>query len=528
MSIMSKRNLLDASTLTADRTYTTDVVIIGTGAGGGYTAEVLTKAGLKVIMVEEGAYHTAKTFSQNEAEATAMLYQQGGAQKTKDKGIVVLQGRCVGGGTTVNWTSSIRTPANTLKHWREHHGLKVFSDDELAPYFTEVEKRLNMNPFEEFEPNANNSILAKGCAALGYEWHRINRNVNGCANSGLCGLGCPINAKQSQMVTTIPWALDNGAMLISKARADRLIHDGQKISTVEITALDTSAVNDTNHKITITAKHFVIAAGAMRSPALLMKSQIPDPSSMLGKRTFLHPVIAVAAEFEHKIDGFYGAPQTVNSHEFLWPKQTSKNPNDNKMGFKLETIPVTPMLASAFFDKGIGKSHASRMKSLPHLNVIDALCRDGFNDTEACGTVEIDSNGNPTLDYPITQTLIETARNVIDKVFEIQFAAGAKTVSAWHIGNPKFTTLKAAKSWLKTADLGLLKGMYGSAHVMGGCQMGKDEKSGVVDTNGRHFTIKNLSIHDASIFPSSTGVNPQLSIYATTLRNTKNLTKHLT
>ena len=525
---MSNRKLIEASTLTADQNLTTDVVIIGTGAGGGYSAEVLTKAGFKVIMVEEGAYHTAKTFSQNEAEATAMLYQQDGAQKTKDKAIVVLQGRNVGGGTTVNWTTSIRTPSNTLKHWRNRHGLTTLSDKELAPYFVEVEQRLNMNRFEEFEPNENNTMLAKGCQALGYEWHRVNRNVKDCVNSGLCGLGCPINAKQSQMVTTIPWALDHGATLISKARADRLIHDGNKISAVEITALDRHAVNDTNRKITITAKHFIISAGAIRSPALLMKSNIPDPSSLLGKRTFLHPVVASAAEFEQSIKGFYGAPQTVNSHQFLWPQnQTDNKAHDKKMGFKLETIPVTALLSSTFFDKSIGKTHAARMKSLPHLAVIDALCRDGFNDDEACGTVEIDGDGNPILDYPVTDYLINTARTVYEKVFEIQFAAGAKTVSPWHIDNQIFSNLQEAKSWLKTADLGPLKGLYGSAHVMGGCQMGKDEKSGVVDSNGRHFVMQNLSIHDASIFPTSTGVNPQLSIYATTLRNSKTLVKSL-
>lgn len=525
MSVMSNRDLLDASTLTEDLSLEADVVIVGTGAGGGYTAEVLTNAGLKVIMIEEGAYHTAATFSQNEAVATAMLYQQGGAQRTKDKGILVLQGRSVGGGTTVNWTTSIRTPSETLARWRDRYELEMFTDEELAPYFEEVEERLSMHRWEEFEPNENNSILSRACEAKGYEWHVIRRNVNGCANSGLCGLGCPINAKQSQMVTTIPSALDKGAKLISKARADKLIHDGKRVSAIEITPLDAATVHDMPHKITIKARHFVISAGAIRSPALLMKSEVPDPSGMLGKRTFLHPVVAVAAEYEQVVEGFYGAPQSINSHEFMWPDGESSN---GKLGFKLETIPATPILVSSFLDKSIGEKHASRMKNLPHVAVLNALCRDGFNDFEACGTVEVDSDGNPTVDYPITEFLQEGIRNALGHLFDLQFTAGALKASAWHVDDPEFTSLKDAQEWLKDADLGLLKAGYGSAHTMGGCQMGKDETAGVVDTDGRHFVIENLLVHDASIFPTSIGINPQLTIYGTTLRNAKTLAATLT
>ncbi|MFV0301172.1 MAG: GMC family oxidoreductase N-terminal domain-containing protein, partial [Paracoccus sp. (in: a-proteobacteria)] len=191
MSVMDNRKIIDASQLTEDRQIEADVVIIGTGAGGGFTAETLTRAGLNVVMVEEGAYETARTFSQNEAVATHMLYQQGGAQRTRDGAILVLQGRCVGGGTTINWTTSLHTPTHTLAHWRDGHGLSAMAEAELAPYFDAAGTRLNVHDWDAVAPNENNMKLARGAGALGIEWSLVRRNVSGGGTTGLWGSGCP-------------------------------------------------------------------------------------------------------------------------------------------------------------------------------------------------------------------------------------------------------------------------------------------------------------------------------------------------
>jgi len=145
---MDARKTYSGSTLDKNLTLEADVVIVGTGAGGGYTAETLTNAGLRVVMLEKGGYHTAKTFSQNEGEAYPMLYMDGGQQRTKDKGLIVFQGRSVGGGTTVNWTTSFRTPDVTLRHWVDKYGLKSCAPDLMAPHFEAVEKRLNISTWE--------------------------------------------------------------------------------------------------------------------------------------------------------------------------------------------------------------------------------------------------------------------------------------------------------------------------------------------------------------------------------------------
>ena len=178
-------------------------MIIGTGAGGGTAGEILSKAGLKVILVEEGPLKSSNKFDMQESSAYSDLYQEGMARGSKDGAFTIMQGRCVGGSTTVNWTSSFRTPDETLNHWTQQHHLEGFSPKEMAPWFELMEKRLNIHKWQK-APNANNQVLADGCDKMGYSWKTIPRNVSGCWDLGYCGTGCPTNAKQSMLVTTIP------------------------------------------------------------------------------------------------------------------------------------------------------------------------------------------------------------------------------------------------------------------------------------------------------------------------------------
>ena len=169
---------------------TCDVAIIGSGAGAGITAELLTKAGLDVVMVEEGPLRTSSDFNQKESEAYTSLYQESAARANIDNSVTILQGRCVGGTTVINWTSSFRTPDDTLKFWQDQFGLGDLTKDSLAPYFAKAEARLNVEPWAA-APNANNELLRTGANKLGVPAHVIPRNVKGCWNLGSCGMGCP-------------------------------------------------------------------------------------------------------------------------------------------------------------------------------------------------------------------------------------------------------------------------------------------------------------------------------------------------
>ena len=182
-------NHIDASALVADQALEADVVIVGSGAGGGVTAELLTGAGLKVIIVEEGPLRTSSDFRMLESEAYPMLYQESASRHTADKAIKILQGRCVGGSTTVNWTSSFRTPQPTLHWWQTAHGLKNLSVEAMAPWFAAMEQRLHVGLWP-LPPNENNAALARGAEKLGIPVAVILRNVKMCWNLGYCGMGC--------------------------------------------------------------------------------------------------------------------------------------------------------------------------------------------------------------------------------------------------------------------------------------------------------------------------------------------------
>ena len=297
--------IVDAAALERDQEFEADVAIVGTGAGGATTAEILAQAGLSVILVEEGPLATAADFRMREAEAYPALYQESAARKTKDKAIGILQGRCVGGGTTVNWTSSFRTPPSTLAQWQTAHGLAGFGPDDLAPWFERMEARLSIAPWD-VAPNANNAALARGAAALGIATATIRRNVKGCWNLGYCGMGCPTNAKQSMLVTTVPAALERGATLVTRARALEFAIEGDRVTALKCAAMDARGVFPTARRITIRARAYVVAGGAIGTPALLLRSGVPDPHSILGKRTFLHPTIVSAAIMPDRVDPFAG------------------------------------------------------------------------------------------------------------------------------------------------------------------------------------------------------------------------------
>ncbi|HET7731292.1 MAG TPA: GMC family oxidoreductase [Usitatibacter sp.] len=498
--------VVDAATLEADRDLRFDVVVIGSGAGGGITAEALTRAGLEVAIVEEGPLASSSEFNMREREAYPRLYQDSAGRQTLDKAVTILQGRCVGGSTTVNWTSSFRTPASTLDHWRDAHGITALGAASLAPWFAQVEERLSIAPWP-VAPNENNDALRRGCAKLGIPTAAIPRNVKGCGNLGYCGMGCPTDAKQSMLVTTIPAALDRGATLVQRGRAMTFAFRGDRIVSCDVRGVGGSGAAPGPWRLRLAARHFVLAAGGIGTPAVLLRSRAPDPHLVLGKRTFLHPTVVSAAVMPDPVAGYYGAPQSVYSDHFL------AVPLRGPVGFKLESGPTHPILAGITVP-GFGESHARWMAALPHLQVVIALMRDGFHPGAPGGRVILRGDGSPVLDYPIGEYLWEGMRRAFAAMAEIQFAAGAREVMPAHENAAPCASLAQARQAIAALPMRALAPRVMSAHVMGGCAMGPDPRSAVVDERGRHHHLANLSVHDGSVFPTSIGANPQVSIYA--------------
>jgi choline dehydrogenase-like flavoprotein len=513
--------VIDAATLNDNLMLEADVAIIGTGAGGGVTAEILTLAGLKVVLIEEGALKSSKDFKMREAQAYPNLYQESAARKTKDQSINILQGRTVGGSTTVNWTSSFRTPKTTLDFWANRYGLKDYTTEAMAPWFEMMEQRLNVSVWQT-DPNENNDILKRGAGKIGIPTSAIRRNVRRCWNLGYCGMGCPTNAKQSMLITTIPSALAQGATLITHARANKLRLNGERADTLECQALDTSGLQFTGKSVSVKAKHYVVSGGAINSPALLMRSQAPDPHKLLGKRTFLHPTVISAALFEQEVNGFSGAPQTIYSDHFMDTQAI-----DGPVGYKLEAPPLHPVLFSTTM-AGFGEQHATMMKQFNHTQAILALLRDGFHENSNGGTVELRDDGYPVLDYTMSDVMWDGVKRALLTMAEIQFAAGAKTVYPIHEAATGYTNWASAKQAIETLSYQASITRVVSAHVMGGCPMSDDVNLGLVSSQGYYHGLTNVSVHDGSLFPTSIGANPQLSIYGITARLASGLAEKLT
>jgi choline dehydrogenase-like flavoprotein len=483
-----------------------DVVIVGTGAGAGITAELLTKAGMDVVMVEEGPLKSSTDFRQREGDAYPTLYQESAARKTADKAINILQGRCVGGSTTVNWTSAFRAPTATLAYWREHFGLAEFTDESLAPWFEQAERRLHIEPWTT-APNENNDLLRRGATHLGIHAAGIQRNVKGCWNLGSCGMGCPTNAKQSMLVTTIPAALERGARLLTQARARVLEMSGGKVRSLLCDAVGTDGEVVPGVVTRISARHYVVAGGAINSPALLRRSDLSDPHRLLGTRTFLHPTVLSAATFPSPVMGWQGAPQSIYSDHFLHTQ-----PIDGPMGYKIEAPPIHPVIF-ATTAPGFGPAQAQALRQLPNTHVLIALLRDGFHTQSPGGTVSLRGDGSPVLDYRLNEFVMEGARRALLSMAEIQFAAGAHNVQPVHELARAYTDWGQARQAIAELPMKPLLTRVVSAHVMGGCRLASDERRGVVRPDGTHWQVENLSVHDGSLFPTSIGANPQLSIY---------------
>lgn len=502
-TVYGSERVTDAAKATSDFELSADVCVIGSGAGGAVAAAILAQAGIDVLLVEEGGLHTAAEFDQHERDVVPKLYQESMQRTTADGAIAVLQGRTVGGTTVVNWTTSFRTPEDVVEHWGKRHAVSGFRHADLVSHWEAMESRLAVHKVPESEMNRNNQLLFDGCKKLGWHVDTLRRNVFRCMQTGSCGLGCPVNAKRSMLVTMIPDALDAGARLVHRCRVDRLDVAGGEIVSARCTAFAEDGYTKTGRTGLVRAKRFVLSGGAINSPALLLRSGIDD-GGRVGERTFLHPVVASLGVFDEPVRAFYGAPQSAASHHFAH--------RDGAVGLFLETAPSHPMLGASAVP-GFGREHRASIEALDRSAVHLAIAIDGFQDDVPGGRVTVLPSGAPRLDYPIPAPLWEAFKFGQKRLAELQLAAGAKKVLTLH--DPPFVMTDASVvdriDWQRWEPCAV---PVFTAHQMGGCRMGDDPKSSVVrSTDLRHHALRNLWVMDGSVFPTSLGVNPQFSIY---------------
>ncbi|MFO0727805.1 MAG: GMC family oxidoreductase [Myxococcota bacterium] len=502
-AIRSSPQVIDGSAASADLKLDADVCVIGSGAGGAHSAAVLAQAGFSVLLVEEGGYYTHQDFDMHETSSAPHLYQEGMTRTTADAAITVFQGRAVGGTTVVNWTTSFRTPESVVQHWRDKHAVRGFNYADLIPHYQAVEERLSIAAVTVESMNRNNRSLYDGCQKLGWQVEPLRRNVWACMQTGMCHLGCPVNAKRSMLVTLIPDAIDAGARLLFRARAERLEVSAGAISGVQGRLLDAEGRSPSGHEFSVRAKVFVVSGGAINSPALLLRSGIDD-EGRVGARTFLHPVIASAAQYEEPVEAWHGAPQSAASHHFA--------ERGTEIGFFLEAVPWYPGLVAAAVP-GRGADHAAFMGLTRFVATHIALTIDGLHEDVPGGRVRLRPSGAPILDYPLVDKQWAAFRFAQKRLAEEQLASGAKRVTTLH-DPPVILEGKLDEAAIDGARWQPGSVAVFTAHQMGGCAMGDEPKSSVVRSEDlRHHRLKNLYVIDGSVFPTSLGVNPQESIY---------------
>ncbi|HEY0838741.1 MAG TPA: GMC family oxidoreductase, partial [Vulgatibacter sp.] len=277
-----------------------------------------------------------------------------------------------------------------------------------------------------------------------------------------------------------------------------------RIAAVRAVALDPASDRPTGRRLIVRPKVAVSSGGAINGPALLLRSGL-NANGRVGRRTFLHPVVAMAAFFDEPVNAFYGAPQSVGSHHFA-------DRGEGRMGFFLETPPIHPMLAATAFG-GFGVEQQDFLARLPNLGVLIGLSIDGLLPGDEGGTVSLRSDGRVRVDYPVSDALAESFRASCLAMARIQLAAGSRDVASLHL-DPVRLRSEADLPRLEAAPYGALRHAIFTAHQMGGCAMGADPETSVVDASLRHHRIPNLFVVDGSVFPTSLGVNPSETIYA--------------
>jgi choline dehydrogenase-like flavoprotein len=494
--------LVEPSAIRRDTEVECDVAVIGSGAGGSIAAWRLASAGAKVAVFEEGGYHWRRDFRMQEEWSYPHLYQDQGSRATDDRSIQVLQGRCVGGGTTVNWTTSFRTPVSTLEHWRREHAVEGVTADRLAPHWDDIETRLSVQRVGHDEINPNNSVLLRGATALGYGVELLRRNTRNCMQTGMCGLGCPVDAKQSAALTYLPDAAAAGATIYSGCRVTGLRTTGGAVIEALADVLSEATNRPAGPRLRIRALTFIVSGGAINTPRLLLRSGVPDPHRRIGRRTWIHPTVASAARFADRIEAYFGVPQSVGCHQFAT--------RPGRIGYFIETPPIQPMLAGMAVT-GFGAPHRSILKDLPRVNALIGLAIDGFLPQEEGGIVAERAGGRLSFRYSIGTALAEAMREAMKTMARIQLAAGALEVSTFHEPPVRIRTERDIAR-IDELGVGWNRCAVFTAHQMGGASMGEDPTRAVVDSRLKHHRLSNLYVMDGSVFPTSLGVNPQISI----------------
>ena len=475
-----------------------DVVVVGSGAGGGSMAAELAEAGLEVVILEEGGHYTSKDFSLDPGVAVPQLYRESGSSVIMGKpNIIFSEGRCVGGSTVINGGMCWRTPEKVLQRWRWEMGLSQLTPEYMEPFFQKVEERINVAPQSPQSLGKGDMLFRQAADKLGWLIHPNKRNQKDCTGEGICVFGCPTDRKQSVLVTYIPRALDKGARLYTDVKIKKVRTRNKVATGVEGYVLDRRTGKKRGHKIRVNAKSVVLAGGALQTPVMLMNTGIKNKH--LGKNFHCHPNVKVVGIFDDPIHYWKGVHQGHQIHEFI------------DEGILMAIGVVHPGLTALSFPQ-IGKDSLELMELWNHM-----LVAGGLVDDTTTGEIKRMPWGEPMAFYQLDH--VEEARLVrlAALLSQLLFTAGAKKILLPFNGLEEIDSeddiKKLYEANIKGEDMEVL-----TVHALATCRMSSNPKLGVVNQWGESWDVENLFIADGSIVPSSLGVNPQETIMALSTR----------
>lgn len=485
--------------MTADARLQADAVVVGTGAGGSVSLRELARAGLNVIALEDGAWLTSADFDQREDHMLPQLLQDAGGRATEDMAIRVLQGRAVGGSTVHNTNLCKRTPDAILDLWTHKYGVSGVSPGELAAAFEAIERELSVAEMTSSMRNANNEVLRLGCEALGWQAGPLRHNRVGCQESGFCELGCAYDAKQNALKVLVPQAIAAGARVVSDVEVDRVLHDGRRVSGVQ--GIARSADGAPCARVEVRAPVVVLAGSAVGSAAVARRSGIPDPHGLLGRGLRLHPGGVVAGRFDREIVAWRGIPQSYECTQHL--------SHDEGSDRRVWIVPAfAHPIGTAATMSGFGARHMAAMRAYPNLAVLTAMVHD-----ETSGEVLVDGEGRPVLRYAMSPADVVQLAKGLAACARILLAAGAREVTIPAIPPRRVSTMAE----LDALDFSFARPHsvpLSAVHPMGTMRMGDNPRTSVVRSTGEHHQLGGLFVADGSLFPTSLGGPPQISIYA--------------
>ncbi|MBI4509321.1 MAG: GMC family oxidoreductase [Deltaproteobacteria bacterium] len=492
--------IFDTPSLRLPMTLDADLCVIGAGPGGAMAAMVAAEAGMRVVVLEAGEFLTPSQFTQREEQMFPRLYWDSASRTTADHYVRIHQGKGVGGSTIHNLNLCKRIPPAVLTAWREERGLSKLPPSTWESLYSEVEALLSVAPIPQSQWNTHNRLLEKGCQVLGWAGGGLSHNRTGCIGSGFCEIGCRYNAKNNALKVVIPRAVAAGAQILASCQVVRVEHGGGRVSAVRAVAVE-PVTHRPLGEVMVTTPRACVAASATASPSLLLRSQVPDPSGETGRGLRIHPALVAAGDFQEPVQAWIGIPQAFECVEFL----DFADPG----GHRTWIVPVLahPMGVSTMLP-GHGEAHRALMSRYAHLGALTAMLHD-----RTAGTVRHEGELSLRIDYwPNAADRRELMHGLWASV-HLLFAAGASRVI---VPSSPTRIIERGQAYDDIKAMELRRGLLDvtGVHPMASVPMGDNPAKSAVGSDGKHHHLRGLWLADGSLFPSSIGVPPQLSIYA--------------